>query len=116
MSVGREFFWSSRRCNTTFKCEWRSEVCSSDISGLTLIFSLSRLQVSPELQQSKGCLLSDVMADARVQAQTLADAAGLAVRPIVALSGRRGGQALAGGFDTPSLRGPPLAPPRMSIV
>ncbi len=85
-------------------------------SGLTLIFSLSRLQVSPELQQSKGCLLSDVMADARVQAQTLADAAGLAVGPIVALSDRSGGQVLAGGFNTPSLGARLQAPTGISFV
>src|SRR5260370_28394999 len=32
MSVGIVFFFSSRRRHTRFKCDWSSDVCSSDLS------------------------------------------------------------------------------------
>src|SRR5260370_29366356 len=31
------FFFSSRRRHTRFKCDWSSDVCSSDLSDLTLL-------------------------------------------------------------------------------
>ena len=56
-------------------------------SGLTLSFSVNGLQISPELLQSQACVLPDLIADARAQAQKLADSAGLPLGAIVAISG-----------------------------
>ena len=55
-------------------------------AGLTMSFSVQGTQVSQQLQQSQPCVVADLIADARVQAQKLADAAGLALGQILALS------------------------------
>ncbi len=55
-------------------------------SGLVLSFAVQGTQVSPKLQQSQPCTLSDLIADARAQAQKLADAAGMPLGPILAAS------------------------------
>ncbi len=48
-------------------------------SGLSVSFSLQGAQVSPQAQQAQTCALADLIADARAQAQKLADAAGMGV-------------------------------------
>lgn len=55
-------------------------------SPLTLSFSLSGLQISPQLAQSQACSLSDLISDARAQANKIAGAAGQSVGAILSLS------------------------------
>ena len=55
-------------------------------NGFGVSFSLQGSQVSPQAQQSQACALSDLIADARAQAQKLADAAGMGVGVILAMS------------------------------
>ncbi len=56
-------------------------------NGLTLSFQVQGTTVSAALQQSQTCSIPDLIADARAQAQKLADAAGLNLGSILALSG-----------------------------
>jgi len=58
-------------------------------SGLSLTFYVSALQTSVEAQQAQ-CLQAALIADARAQAQKLADAAGSGVGPIWSLSDNGG--------------------------
>lgn len=58
-----------------------------DGSGLKLSFSVQGAQVAPETQQAQSCVLTDVLADARAQAQRLANAAGLMLGSVLAMSG-----------------------------
>jgi hypothetical protein len=55
-------------------------------NGLTMSFSVQGTQVSQQLQQSQPCVVADLIADARAQAQKLADAAGLSLGSILAMS------------------------------
>jgi hypothetical protein len=55
-------------------------------NGLSVSFSLQGAQVSPQAQQSQTCALPDLIADARAQAQKLADAAGVGLGVILAMS------------------------------
>jgi uncharacterized protein YggE len=55
-------------------------------SGLSLSFFVQGLQVSPQLQQSQSCPETDLMADARGQAQKVAAAAGVSVGSILSMS------------------------------
>ncbi len=59
---------------------------ASKNAGITLSFSVQGTQVSQQLQQSQPCVVSDLIADARSQAQKLANAAGLTLGQILALS------------------------------
>jgi hypothetical protein len=54
--------------------------------GATLSFQVQGTQVSPQLQQSQSCSVSDLLSDTRAQAQKLADAAGMNLGVILALS------------------------------
>jgi hypothetical protein len=56
-------------------------------SSLIILFSVQGTQIAPQTQQSQSCVLTDVLSDAKAQAQKLADAAGLALGGILALSG-----------------------------
>jgi uncharacterized protein YggE len=56
-------------------------------NGLSMSFRIQGTQVSQELTQSQPCVLQDLIADARSQAQKLADAADVYVGPVLALSG-----------------------------
>ncbi len=56
-------------------------------NGLTMSFRIQGTQVSQELAQSQPCVLQDLIAAARSQAQKLADAADVFVGPVLALSG-----------------------------
>lgn len=66
-------------------------------NGLTVSFSVQGAQVSPQSQQSQVCVLSDLIADARAQAQKLADAANLGVGVILAMSSATSGTAPVSG-------------------
>jgi uncharacterized protein YggE len=54
--------------------------------GLTLSFRVSGTQVSPQLQQSQTCSVADLVSDARAKAQKLANAAGVTLGNILAMS------------------------------
>lgn len=54
--------------------------------GLAMNFSVQGTQVSPQLQQSQTCSITDLLADARAQAQKLASAAGFTADTILAMS------------------------------
>jgi hypothetical protein len=56
-------------------------------NGPRLSFSVQGAQVSQQLQQSQTCAVSDLISDARTQAQKLASAAGLSVGNVLALAG-----------------------------
>lgn len=56
-------------------------------NGLTMSFRIQGTQVSQELLQSQPCVLQDLIADARSQAQKLAEAADLHLGQVLALSG-----------------------------
>jgi uncharacterized protein YggE len=55
-------------------------------TGLMLSFNVQGTQVSAQAQQSHPCAASDLLNDARAQAQKLADAAGLSLGGILAMS------------------------------
>jgi len=55
-------------------------------NGLQLSFSVQGTQISQQLQQSQPCVLSDLLANARTQAQSLASAAGFTLDVIQAMS------------------------------
>lgn len=55
-------------------------------SGLTLSYSGQGTGVSAQLQASQSCPIPDLVADARAQAQKLANAAGATVGPILAMT------------------------------
>ena len=56
-------------------------------AGLTMSFSVNGMRFSPALLQSLSCQISDVIADARAQAQKLAGAAGMSVGSVLGISG-----------------------------
>jgi uncharacterized protein YggE len=55
-------------------------------NGLSVTFQVQGSQASPQAQQSQTCALTDLIADARAQAQKLAGAAGLGVGVVLAMS------------------------------
>ncbi len=56
-------------------------------NGLTISFGVQGTQVSAQAQQSQTCSMSDLMSDARTQAQKIASAAGKGVGDVLAVSG-----------------------------
>ena len=56
-------------------------------NGLTIYFTSQGLQASAKQVQSLSCATSDLLADARAKAQKLADAAGVGVGNVLAMSG-----------------------------
>lgn len=68
-------------------------------SGMTLTFGASGAQVSPQLLASQSCSIPDLVADARAQAQKLADAAGLPLGQVITIqSGGAGSTVPEGSF------------------
>jgi hypothetical protein len=59
----------------------------SNNKSWTMSFSVQGTQVSLPLQQSQVCSVADLVADARLQAQKLAGAAGMTLGNVLALSG-----------------------------
>lgn len=55
-------------------------------SGMSLSFTVIGTQVSTELEQSQTCSVPDLVAEARAQAQKLANAAGVTMGGILAMS------------------------------
>jgi Protein of unknown function (DUF541) len=56
-------------------------------NGLTLSFNITGTQISQQLAQSQTCSLTALIADATTQAQSLANASGLHLGSITAISG-----------------------------
>jgi hypothetical protein len=54
-------------------------------SGMSLLFQIQGTQVSESIQ-AQSCAARDLVADAQAQAQSVAEAAGLAIGPIIAIS------------------------------
>jgi hypothetical protein len=54
-------------------------------SGMTLTFATGPAQASPQLLASQSCSIPDLVADARAQAQKLADAAGLPLGQLITI-------------------------------
>ena len=59
---------------------------ASKNAGLTLSFRVRGTQTSPQLLQSQTCSISDLMSDARAQAQKLASATGFNLSYVVSMS------------------------------
>lgn len=59
---------------------------ASKNAGLTLSFRVRGTQTSPQLPQSQTCSISDLMSDARAQAQKLATATGFTLGYVVSMS------------------------------
>ena len=56
-------------------------------NGANISFSLAGTQVSAQAQQAQACSQSDLLSDAKAQAQKLAAAAGKGLGPVLAVSG-----------------------------
>src|SRR5207237_2416610 len=61
------FFFSSRRRHTRFKCDWSSDVCSSDLKG-QLLFEIDPRPFQAALDQAEGQLAQAKAALANAQA------------------------------------------------
>ena len=66
-------------------------------NGMSVTISVAGTQVSPRLAQAQTCALTDLLADARAQAQKLASAAGLSVGAVLSISSATGTSASAAG-------------------
>jgi hypothetical protein len=71
-------------------------------AGLAMSFFVQGTQVSPQLQQSQPCVVSDLLTDARAQAQKLADAAGLTLGQLLALSSATSSTTVSSSFGLAS--------------
>ncbi len=86
-------------------------------SGLALSFRVQGTQVSPQLQQAQSCKVSDILADARTQAQKLADAAGgVTLGQILAVSSTNFGSASYAAISLYSQVSVPYMPPGCSLT
>ncbi len=59
---------------------------SAQLTAQKILFSVQGLQVSDELQRAPQCSIPSMFADIRTQAKTIADAAGLVVGDVLAIS------------------------------
>jgi len=72
-------------------------------NGMSVSFSIQGTQVSAQAQQSVTCSASDLLADARTQAQKMAVAAGAGLGSVLAMSGASVSQPASGAlFSTPT--------------
>jgi hypothetical protein len=87
-------------------------------AGLSLTFSVQGTQVSPQSQEAQQCPVTDLVSDARTQAQNLAAASGLTLGPILAISnGPSAANALGGSLVLNTfLLGIPTSFGRISIT
>jgi uncharacterized protein YggE len=88
--------------------------------SLALSFSIQGTQVSQQLQQSQTCSIADLLSDARSQAQKLADAGGVTLGTILAMSSPTSSVATAARQAYPLNTGisssPAFAPPCVVTV
>ena len=87
-------------------------------NGLMLSFNVQGTQVSAQAQQAHPCVPSDLLADARAQAQKLADAAGLSLGAVLAMAS---GTSAPSGVAATSIAGlllsaPPVLPSVCSMT
>jgi uncharacterized protein YggE len=78
---------SSKLKDTAMSLSALEQSIAQGKSGLMLSFTVEGTRVSAQLLQSQACSLPGLVSDARTQAQTMADAAGVTLGPILALSG-----------------------------
>jgi uncharacterized protein YggE len=64
-------------------------------NGLSVLISVAGTQVSPRQAQSQTCSMTDLLADARSQAQKMASAAGMSVGSVLSISSATGTSAAA---------------------
>lgn len=85
-------------------------------NGLQMSFSVQGTQISQQLQQSQPCVLSDLLANARTQAQNLASAAGFTLDVIQAMSSSVStAVSNQGQSSSSSLLGPAAAPCTVTV-
>jgi hypothetical protein len=71
-------------------------------NGMSVSFALYGTQSSPQAQQAQSCSVTDLLADARAQAQKMAVAAGAGVGNVLAMSGATMTQPASGSlFSSP---------------
>jgi uncharacterized protein YggE len=63
------------------------QVVAQKKNGMSLSFSIAGTQLSPQAQQAQTCSTSDLLADARAQAQKMAVAANAGLGSVLAMSG-----------------------------
>ena len=78
------------------------QIVAQKKNGMSVSFSVQGTQVSPQAQQGVTCSASDLLSDARTQAQKMAVAAGAAVGSVLAMSGATVAQPASGAlFSSP---------------
>jgi hypothetical protein len=71
-------------------------------NGMSVSFTLTGTQSSPQAQQAQSCSVADLLADARAQAQKMAVAAGAGIGNVLAMSGATMTQPASGAlFSSP---------------
>src|SRR2546430_4533411 len=56
--IGCVFFFSSRRRHTRFDCDWSSDVCSSDLSGIEALLPVEEIPAFRAVElEGSSCLL-----------------------------------------------------------
>ncbi|HTP33678.1 MAG TPA: SIMPL domain-containing protein [Candidatus Acidoferrales bacterium] len=71
-------------------------------NGMSVSFSVQGTQVSAQAQQGQACSTSDLLSDARAQAQKMASAAGVGLGSVLAMSGATVSQPASGAlFSSP---------------
>jgi len=76
----------SKQKDTVTSLTGLQQMIAQGKAGLTLSFGVAGTQVSAQALQSQVCSLADLVSDAKAQAQKIADAAGVTVGSILALS------------------------------
>lgn len=77
-------------------------------NGFTLSFDVQGVQVSTQLQKAQPCSISDLLSDARAQAQKLTDAAGFTLGTILGMSSATSSLVGNGNGVSPVLNSPLL--------
>jgi hypothetical protein len=87
-------------------------------TGLVLSFNVQGAQVSTQAQQSHVCPTADLLADARAQAQKLADAVGLSLGTVLAMSSGTSASSSVGSVSFAGLfvSAPPVLPSICSMT
>src|SRR6185369_17849315 len=100
------FFFSSRRRHTRFKCDWSSDVCSSDLEGTVESVTDTTLTLKTASGQTIQVALNG---STTYHAQTDATASDVTTggKVLVRLSGRGG---FVGGNGGPAASGAPTSP------
>src|SRR5260370_23934834 len=65
------FFFSSRRRHTRFKCDWSSDVCSSDLVSLVDTLEPATMAASGRRGLARALVMASISADSRGPAQAM---------------------------------------------